>query len=233
MGEVILCPGRVVTRWYQEEETVWPGSVHDLAPCFFHAVEIDPEFTFGDLCRLLDREDAELLEIVLGEDIVPLLEEARSLAEPFEGAHIEFLRVSNVHEDGRLWREFDGWGPWEEDYEGAWEQHPDWPREGPISVSLTPVNQLLDLPLRYHPELVFRDSDGSEEYRTSVDITLVEFLKAIFFDLTFYGLPAERNEVRAELERRLEEVRRGEAESIPADEVFKELGERLGRSNET
>lgn len=232
MGEVTLCPGHLVSRWYHEEETVWPGSVHDLARYFFHAVEIDPEFTFGDLCRLLDREGVELLELVLGEHVLPLLEEARLPAEPFEDTPIEFLRVFSIHQDGRLWREFDGWGPWEEDYEGAWEEHPDWPREGPISVSLTPVNQLLDVPLRYDPELVLWDPDGVEKYRTSVDITLIEFLKAIFFDLTFYGLPDERNEVRAELERRLEEVRRGEAELIPGEEVLEELRERRGRSDE-
>lgn len=228
MGKVILCPGRVVARWYHEEETVWPASVHDLTKYFFYAVEIDPEFTFGDLCQLLDREGAELLEVVLGERVVPLLEEARLPAESFESTRIDFLRVRNAHEDGHLWREFDGWGPWDEPYEGAWEKDPDCPRKGSISVSLVRANQLLDLPLRYDPELVFRDSAGVEEYRSSVDITLIEFLKAIFFELTFYGLPAERDQVRADLQRRVEEIERGEEESIPADEVFREIRERFG-----
>lgn len=227
MGEITLFPGHVVARWYHEEETVQPASTFDLAKYFLSSLEIDPEVTFRDLCRLLDRDDVAFLEAVLGERVGPVLEEARLPAESVEGGRIEFLRVSNVHEDGMLRREFGGWGSWGEPYEGAWDKHPDWPREGSLSVSLTPVNQLLDLPLRYDPSLTFRDSDGVEEYRTSVGITLIEFLKAIFFDLTFHGSPAERDEVRAELDRRMDEIERGEAETIPAEEVFRKLRERF------
>lgn len=232
MGRITLLPGRVVARWYHEEETVWPASVFDLSKYFFYSLELDPEFTFGDLCRLLDQEGAELLEMVIGEHVVPLLEEARLAPEPEGVEGIQFLRVYNAHADEHLRREFEGWGSWDEPYHGAWKEHPDWPREGSISVSLTPVNQLLDLPLRYDPELVFRDSAGTEEYRTRIDISLIEFLKAIFFELTFHGTPDERDEVRAELRRRVEEIERGGAKLIPADEVFRQVRERLDRGED-
>lgn len=233
MGKVTLRPGHLVAQWYHEKETVWPATVFELAKYFFYSVEVDPEFTFGDLFQLLDREGSEFLEVVLGEHVVPLLEEARLPPESGRTQRIEFLRVYNVHEDGRLRREFDGWGPWNEPYDGAWEEHPDSPRAGSISVSLTPVHQLLALPLRYDPGLVFRDPAGTEHYRTSIDITLIDFLKAIFFDLTFCGSPAERDEMRAELDRRVEEIERGEAHLIPAEEVLGDLRERLGLDEET
>lgn len=108
MGEIKLFPGRIVTRWYTEEETVWPGSVCELGRYFFYTLEIDPGFTMGDLFDLLDREDVEFLAAVLGEDVAPLVEEARQPPSGHQDVRIDFLRVSNVHADGYLLREFDG-----------------------------------------------------------------------------------------------------------------------------
>jgi hypothetical protein len=224
MGEITLYPDRLVARWYQEEETVWPASVMDLSKYFFYSLEIDPAFTFGDLIRLLDHEDVEFLETVIGERVEPLLREARTRSRSDADSRIDFLRVYNVHQNGFLRREFDGWGAWDEPYDGAWEHDPAMPRIGGISVSLTPVCELLHLPLRYDPELVFRAEKQIEEYRSEIDITFIEFLKAIFFDLTFHGGPEERDSVSAELRRRVDEIERGEAKLIPADELFKELG---------
>lgn len=227
MARIILHPDHLVAGWDGEEEPVWPGSVLDLAPYFFHSVEVQSGFTLGDLFRLVDREGVEFLEAVIGESIAPLLDEAREPPRGVQDLRIDFLRVRNLHEDGEIVREFDGWGPWDEPYDGAWEKEPEMPREGAISVSLTPVNHLLDVPLRYDPELVFRDVQGAEEYRTRIGISFLEFVKAVFYDLTFYGPPAERDALRAELQRRVEEIDRGEAELIPAEEVFARLRERL------
>lgn len=232
MGEITLHAGHIVVRGYGEDETVWPGSAEELSRYFFHRLEIDPEFTLGDLFTLLDRDGIEFLEAVLGEHIAPLLEEARVPPVSHDGLRIEYLTVSNVHSDGCLHREFDGWGPWDEPYDGAWANDPTYPRRGSISVSMTPVNQLLQVPLRYDPELIFWSSPGVEAYRTRIDITFLDFLKAIFYDLTFYGPPADRDAMRAELQRRVEEIDRGEVELIPGEEVFRELRERLGDGEE-
>lgn len=54
---------------------------------------------------------------------------------------------------------------------------------------------------------MFRDGNGDEEFRTEIGITLIEFLKAVFWELTYLGTPEERDATRAELEaqrRRLE-----------------------------
>lgn len=227
MGQIVLHPDHLLVQSYGEEESVWPASVIDLAAYFFHQVEVDPRFTLGDFFRLLDRDDVEFLEAVIGESVAPLLDEAREPASGGPDLRIGFLRVYNAYDDGQLIRDFDGWGPWDEPYDGAWEKEPDYPREGGISVSLTPVNQLLGIPLRYDPDLVFRTDAGVEEYRTRIGITFIEFIKAVFYDLTFYGPPAERDEVRAELLQRAEEIGRGEAELIPGEEFLARLRERL------
>ncbi len=237
MGSLTLHPDRITVRWYSEEETLRPAGIQELSPYFFYTLSLDPDFTLGDLFALVDQEDVALLEMVLGEQVGPVLEEARRAAlflmppsEPESSSHPDpwqpdFLRVCNVHAEGSLRRDFDGWGPWAEPYEGAWEEHPDWPRVGPIGVSLTPVTRLLHLPLRYDPELIFRDPDDTEEYRTTVDITLIDFLKTVFFELTFHGTPQERDEVWRELQRRMDDMESGRVRSIPAEEVFRGLRE--------
>ncbi len=233
MGEITLYPGRVVVRSFSDEDTIWQPTVYELAKFFHFSLDLVPEFTMGDLFRLLDTDGVDFIEAVLDERIVPVLQEARMPPAPEEPIRIDFLRVVNCHERGQLRREFEGWGPWDEPYDGAWEQTQELPRTGAISVSLTPVNQLLELPLRYEPDLIFRNEAGVEEYRTTVDITFLAFLKAIFFDLTYYGSPAARDQTREELKRRVDEIKRGEAELIPADEVLKEIRERLdGDSDE-
>lgn len=226
MGQIVLYPDHLVVHSLEGEEPVWPAGVEDLIPYFFHSIEVDPRFTMGDLFRLLDRDGVELLEAFIGESVTPLLDEARELPAGAGDLRVDYLRVYNTYDDGEIFREFDAWGPWDEPYDGAWAEHPDTPREGGVSVSLTPANQLLDVPLRYDPVLVFRDAAGKEEYRTRIGITFIEFIKAIFYDLTFYGPPAERDELRSDLERRVEEIDRGEADLIPAEEVFDRLRQR-------
>lgn len=226
MGRIVLHPDHLIVHSHGEEEPVWPGGIEDLAPYFLDSLEIDSAFTLGDLFRLLDRDGVEVLEVVMREAVSPLLDEAREPPRGGGDLRVEYLRVYNTYADGEILREFDGWGPWNEPYDGAWTKEPDYPRVGPISVGLTPVNQLLAVPLRYDPALVFRNAAGAEEYSTRIGITFLEFLKAIFYDLTFYGPPAQRDQVRADLQRAVEEIDRGEAGLIPFDEVIASPEER-------
>lgn len=226
-GVITLYPGRIGVRRAREEETVWPGSTAELARYSLYTVQIDPGFTLGELFQLLDREDSGFLAEILDEDIEPLLEEARLGSVTDTNVRIDYLSVSNVHQDGHLWREFNGWGPWDEPYDGAWKADPAMPRWGPIAVGLTPLCELLGLSIRYDPDLVFRDDSGEEAYRTRIDITVIEFLKAVFYELSFYGSPEERNRLRDDLQRRLAEIEADDVELIPADEVLREARQRL------
>lgn len=223
MGHITLYPGRVVvSRSHGKEDTVWPGSIEDLVPYFFYWLELDSDFSLGDLFYLLDRDDVALLAAVLNERVIPILEEARQGPSESNGDEsLQFLRVHNGHEDGYLVRGLDAFGSWNQPYEDA--HGTAGPRDTWFSVSLTPIGQLLDLPIRYDSALEFRNDADAMEYRTTVAITLLEFLKAIFDDLTSYGTPDERNEVRDELKRRVEEIDRGDATLIPAEDLFREL----------
>jgi hypothetical protein len=221
----------VVGRRPGDEHIVWPASVQDLLPYFLYSLDLDPDFTLGDLFHLLDRDDVGLLAEVLDEDVVPVLDEARQgSVEPDHNDPLHFLRVSNRHEQGYLRRELDAWGTWDQPHDDAAGKAG--PRDTWMSVSLTPVGQLLHLPIRYDPELVFRNQSFEIEYRTSVDVTLIEFLKAVFDDLTFHGSPDERDEVLRSLKHQVELIERDEARLIPAEEVFRELREKYGADDE-
>lgn len=228
MGTIKLHPGRLeVSRWLGDESTVWPADVQDLLPYLSYTLDLDPEFTLGDLFDLLDRGEVGLLAEILDEHLAPVLKEARDgPVELDDGEPVHFLRVSNRHEDGHLRRELDAWGTWEQPYDTATGEAG--PHETWMSVSLTPVGQLLQVPIKYDPELVFRNRAWEVEYRTAVDITLVEFLKAVFEDLTFHGSPEERDQVLAELKRQVREIERGEVRMIQHEEVVRELREKLG-----
>lgn len=228
MGTITLHPGRlVVTRWPGDEATVWPASASDFLPYLLYTVELGSDFTLGDLFRLVDREDVGLLAELLDENVLPVLEEARQgTVESDDDEPLRFLRVSNRHEDGCLRRELDAWGTWHQPYADA--DGEAGPHETSISVSLTPIGQLLDVPIRYDPELLFRNRGFEVEYTTSIDITFIEFLKAVFDDLTFHGVPEERDQMLRTLKRQVEQIEREEVRLIPHEEVARGLRNKIG-----
>lgn len=235
MARVRLCPGRmVVSRWPDPDETLWVGDIEALMPYLTWPVELDTGFTLGDLFHLIDRDDVALLAYILNENLLPVLEEAREGPLPPDGegppepdreASLQFLRVYNQHEDGELHRGLDAWGSWDQPFDDA--EGPAGRRDTWFSVSLTSVGRLLHLPIRYDPEVLFLDRAGGTEYVGRVGITLIEFLKAVFADLTFYGSPEDRDGFRRDLGRRVEEFKRGDVELIPVEEVLRDLRREL------
>lgn len=123
-------------------------------------------------------------------------------------------------------RDFHGWGPWEEPYPGYWRECPDAPRDGGIAIEFTPVNELVHLPLRYNPKIVF----GSERHggevllETELTISFGEFVHAVLWEIGFLGCPGDRNAKRGELESVMDEIKAGEAALSPAEDLFEELG---------
>lgn len=95
------------------------------------------------------------------------------------------------------------------------------------SVSLTPVRELLDLPVRIREELTILEDDiDSSSYGEPVQrailrtVTLGQMMHGILHELSFHGGPQQQEEFLDELLRRKREVDEGTAELIPADEVF-------------
>ena len=224
--------GLVRSRHYQTED-VSVETAADILPLLGYDVEIEDGFTLGDLIALIDKPGFEALGAILGEHIESVLDEARDVAgDSDRDDDIHYLHVYNDGANGGLFRGFGGWGEIGEPYPGAWEEDPDIPREGALAVGLSPLRDLLHLPLRYDPEVVFRNKKFEEVYRTELPISLFDFLKAVFYELTFYGTASERDAMLADLKERIREIEDGEVELIPAEEVFESLRDRLGVSGE-
>ncbi len=64
---------------------------------------------------------------------------------------------------------------------------------------------------------------GEQKYKSS--FTLLEVLNAIYWEISFFGGPKENEEFLEEMQERVEEIKDGTCELIPADEVFKRLEE--------
>lgn len=69
-----------------------------------------------------------------------------------------------------------------------------------FAIELTPIPYLLDYPLRYNPEcLVIENYEVKDKYEV-LELTLIDLVKNVFWELSFFGSPAERNVKSEELE---------------------------------
>lgn len=101
-----------------------------------------------------------------------------------------------------------------------------------ISVSYSPMNEIAHYEVKINPKVtIFEPFDSkklaSAEERTLIEgetyFTLLEFLNAIYYDISFVGGPDERKAFLEELQERVDDIKSGKAELIPMDEVFEDL----------
>lgn len=96
-------------------------------------------------------------------------------------------------------------------------------------VSFTPANELAKLPIKVNTEFVIYKSLKKspffeEKYKGVAKPTLFQIIYGIFWELSFYGGPEDRDAQFAELKRRCDEVKNGKAKLIPWEEVKENLG---------
>jgi hypothetical protein len=101
-----------------------------------------------------------------------------------------------------LMRDFHGWGHWDEPYPGAIELEGFDPNfKGGISLSFTPVNELLTYSLRYNDRFEMCDDlyKGNVLVSDGINITFGEFVHAVLWEIGFYGDPESRDEAGDEI----------------------------------
>lgn len=90
------------------------------------------------------------------------------------------------------------------------------------AVDFMPLSKMLDLPIIFDPILICSMAkNAKEEYRYEhpTDYTLWELVHGFIWELSFYGVPAERDEKKKEVMDRMEEVENGTAVLIPFEEI--------------
>jgi hypothetical protein len=98
------------------------------------------------------------------------------------------------------------------------------------SVSLTPLRELLSLPVRVKAEVRITEEDATAKaYMNEIrrarnaDVTLGQVIHGLFWELSFHGGPQEQLEVSEDLKRRVAEVDAGTVELVSGDDIFEPL----------
>ena len=82
------------------------------------------------------------------------------------------------------------------------------------ALGLTPVNQLVHLPVRLSAEIEIRKDHKKVGAGMSI-FTLLEVLGELYWEISFHGSPEDRDRQGAELRDRVQEIEDGRATPIP------------------
>lgn len=96
-------------------------------------------------------------------------------------------------------------------------------------IGMTSINRLANKPLRIDDSFVVREelmvtNDPTKEvFRARKPFYLLDVIWAILWEISFYGGPEERDEMAEELDRRVQSIKDGTAETVPLEEVMARL----------
>ena len=98
------------------------------------------------------------------------------------------------------------------------------------SVSLTPLREVLSLPVKVNAEVRITEEDATAKaYMSEIrrarnaDVTLGQVIHGLLWELSFHGGPQEQREVSEDLKRRAAEVHAGTVELVSGDDIFEHL----------
>jgi hypothetical protein len=243
MQHLILRPGpQLVIRAFRPEpdgnrlkEVDVTGRAHEH---LFELVTVHAETTLADIFRLM--EASPLLQKFYRRDFAEEL-----CAEARKGAAEPPARERAAHEGIEFLELYQEWGldTSTNEYSGMQRLHlhgighelaEDLPEERrkkgeriEWSVSLTPLRELLSLPVRVKDEVRITEEDATAKaYMSEIrrarcaDVRLGQVIHGLVWELSFHGGPQEQLEVSEDLKRQVAEVDAGTVEFVSADDVF-------------
>ena len=248
MQHLILRPGpQLVMRAFRPEpgdtgsrlkEVDVTGRAHEL---LFELITVHAETTLADIFRLM--EASPLLQKFYRRDFAEEL-----CAEARKGTAEPPSRERAPHEGIEFLELYQDWGldTSTNEYSGMQRLHlhgishelaEDLPEERrkkgeriEWSVSLTPLRELLPLPVRVKDEVRITEEDATAKaYMSEIrrvrnaDVTLGKVIHGLLWELSFHGGPQEQLDVSEDLKRQVAEVDAGTVDFVSADEVFEPL----------
>lgn len=218
-------------EWNSESGDYDQSDVTDHAPRFlWDEVRLNDETTVNDIFLLLDKH-IEIFDLIIGNWCKDFVKEA--LSQDFNGeSELEYAELSwrftlNYHHEREDERVLNG------------HHFPDFGAIGKdginYGVSFTPTYELKRLPLRLNPSSTlfnegeyYRNKDNKNPSKYSENIQNVSYnlghvLFGIIWELSLYGDPKKRDEVKADIDRRVEEVENGTADTIQFEEVMSQI----------
>jgi len=165
---------------------------------------IDPDVTLQDIFNLVDKD--ELLKTFLSEySWCHAIDEIHAAAQPHSPS--ESITEIHVYDRSRLTNagyfdigaEISGIGPIDEDAAKAYENSTSpLPEFETYSVSATPIAEIAPLPVKVVNGYTFLQN-LNKKISHSRDFTLLEILDAIYWEISFYGSPADAAEMLQEM----------------------------------
>jgi hypothetical protein len=215
------------------------------------AVEIADTFTLGDLCQAVrncEELDLKTLSILLRCPLAPFLAECLQPCAPdttpasdlsalclrwrceydrpgdTRRPHASSLQL-DVYGVGNTWEEYKPDGQW-------YEEGRDVSDCNAYAIEMSPLYELRHLPLRIDPTMTIARRAELEKERLEISappVTLVQLVHALFWELSFFGTPEQRDAQRAELEEQVRRINAGEERLIPWEEVRDRFFTRLSK----
>lgn len=189
-------------------------------------VDIDENFTFGDLWLLIEKDSAfysQVFKTIMGNfPIEPFLKEAQLT--PSEDNHSEDGVMLGIEITTKVQaREYKGGSKYLDTHYAlhGYGKATDG-RDETYSISMTPICDLLKYPLRIAQPGTFMHKDKKQNvlmlWEGTVKLTLFDLLYTIFDEITFYGSPAQRTGTLAELDQRVSWAKDAVKEMFPDEQ---------------
>lgn len=207
-------------------------------------VEVADPFTLGDLCLMIrdcQELDLETLSALLRCPLAPFIAECQRPRDPTASpaSDLSAIRLRWQCEYDRpdetrwppstsLWLEVDGMGDtWEDCQPGGqfYEPGKDYSHCSQYAIEMTPLYELRHLPLRIDPTMVITCTAEMEKEPLEIPapgVTLLQLIYALFWELSFFGTPVERDAQRAALKEQVRRIEAGEEELMPWEDVRRE-----------
>lgn len=219
-------------------------SVDEPARMLMHWCEVDEDVTLGDIFRMVGDDDFLKSFIALYSWCGPIDEfHQAALEDPKPSEDLWYLRVHRIVDihtykgetTFALSHDFGGVGELCEDEKEYYDKHPDKPRatKTHYSVSYSPMNTLAHLPVFLESMVDVQEFNrGRREYdeyfKGFFPFTLLDFLDAIYWDISFVGGPEDNAAFMEDMSERVAEAKEGLAEGKRYNSVVDMLKDMAG-----
>lgn len=102
--------------------------------------------------------------------------------------------------------------------------------------SFIPMGELKDLPMKIERSIPIGSPLGSKKYKkyeefykAEITFSLLDILDSIYWEISFYGGPKEKQELADTLDKRVKDLDSGKVKSIPFEEFKKKLKKKLSK----
>jgi len=246
MATITIYPDKIIrSDNYEDIQGEWIDD-ENFAQCMGDCIEIDKDVTFGRFMNIL-RAASELYQVFFNTELggFPLEAYLDDMDAPVE-KDVEpentscIIRYVRVYWDCDIWEHkgvndfslntgFDGFGDIDDSDFGKY--------QGAIAIEFTPLCRLKDFPLRLDTKFnIMIHVSNQRVFRiqeTQNDFLARDVVAAVLNEISFCGMPDDRDIKIEDLKETVQDVKDGKVELISWEDVKKELGEEFDGSKES